>query len=111
MKTLEEILAGKNQFSTKAYMETMKLPSAFSAKKVYDVVEALKKAGYKVFDVLVGGRMVHMARQNEVEIYFDNNQAVYTTTDYGHTDAKTYSLALEGACITGMVPQALWINV
>lgn len=104
---LKEKLKSLNNVEEKDYLH---LPSAFSLKKMYDVIDSLKKAGFKVFD-LPSDKNTHLARKNEMEIYFNNEEAVCTVTDYGETAMQSFPLALEGNCSVGSQPNYLWLNI
>ena len=105
---LEERLKEKNNVKDKDYFH---LPNAFSKKKMYDVLEALKHEGYSIFDLLIDGKMLHLARKYELEIYFNNTEAVCAVSDYSSVDMKSFPINIEGTCILGIMPQSTWLHI
>jgi len=103
-----DIIASKNNMREKEYP---KLPHAFSKKTVKGVIGALMKEGYEVYDVMIGGQMLNMARRQEVEIYFDNRNAIYAASDYDEIEWKSFPLSLIGTYHTHNIPKALWCHV
>lgn len=114
MKSLETRLKNKNKNKKWEYKEYVGLPQAFNKKKIYDVIESLKRAGYTIFDYYLDGKEdcpIHIARKHEKEIYFNNEEAVCTVCDYGDIHARVFHIALEGNYVEGIVPQNTWVTV
>lgn len=108
MGILEARLREKNQVTDKDYFQ---LPKAFSRKKMYDVLEALKQDGYSIYDLIIDGKKLHLARIQEFEIYFNNNEAVCAVSDYNRVEMKSFPVAIEGNCSVGTTPLSTWLHI
>ncbi len=106
--SISEIIKKKNNMTIKEYPT---LPTAFKHRSIQGVIQGLIASGYQVFDVEINGQHVNMARRDEVEIYFDKKEAVYTVVDYGRIEGKSFNVNLSGVYTTGRVPEHLWCNV
>lgn len=105
---LSEIIKKKNNMEAKNYPT---LPNAFLGNTIKEVAIGLVQAGYDVYSVVVEGKKVNMARKNEVEIYFDNSEAIYTYSDYGNVEGKVFPLSLDGTCYQCSAPRRLWCRI
>lgn len=106
--SLGQLLKEKNNMSIMSYP---RLPEAFAKHTMKDVVEGLLKDGYDVYDVVVDGKTINMARHATVEIYFNNQEAVFASIDYGRCEGRAFPISLIGTFHTHRVPQALWCNI
>lgn len=103
---LESKLLSENQVEE----QDISLPKAFLKTKMQDVIASLLRDGYDIFDVSVGGEQVNLARLDAHEVYFNNEEAVCTYTDYGRVMEKAYPISVNGTFESGVSPSHLWLK-
>lgn len=103
-----DVLKVKNNITLKKWPT---LPDAFKNTEMEKVVAGLIEEGWEVYDVVVAGTPVHLARKTINEIFFDNHQAVFASSDYGEFQGRTFELNISGSYKTHKAPERYWCAV
>lgn len=103
-----QIIEQKNKVKPKRWPE---LPSAFNEKMMEAVVKGLKDEGWEIYDAKVGDTTVCMARREVIEIYFNNDKAIFIESDYGVAYGKSFDISIVGEFHANRVPEHYWCTL